>query len=130
MGWPYERLGAERFLVRHLERDALVVQRARVVRRVYRAPHLVSPAPRALRFHSAPFAANGLARPTKVRLEAKDRAFLGSHFKNFVIEWFEYADRMYERIDVEIILVALFFGAMQRFLIEVFLARDKDGVLL
>jgi len=157
-----ERLGAERFLVRHLKRDALMVQRTRVVRRVYRAPDLVPLALRALPlgllllqpreddgqrqrgrvlhrlqdleprlspvdlFDDA--LVNGLARPAKVRLEAKDCAFLGGHPKDLVIEWIEHADRAYERIDVEIILVALFFGAMQRFLVEIFLVRHEDGV--
>jgi len=157
-----ERLGGERFLVRHLKRDALMVQRARVVRRVYRAPDLVPLALRALPlgllllqpreddgkrqrgrilhrlqdlepclspvdlFDDA--LVNGLARPAKVRLKAKDCAFLGRHPEDLVIKWLEHADRAHKRIDVEIVLVALFFGAVQRFLVEVFLVRHEDGV--
>ena len=109
------RLGAKRLLVRHLERDAFMVQRARVVRRVYRTPDLVPLALRALplgflllepceddRQHQRGRVlhrlqdlepvdrfdnalVNSLARPTKVWLEAKDRTYLGDHPKNFAL---------------------------------------------
>jgi len=157
-----ERLGRERLLVRHLKRNALMVQRARVVRGVYRAPDFVPLALRALpldflllqpREHDGQSKRGSvlhrlqdlepglppvdlfddalvhrLARAAKVRFEAKHGALFRTHGQDLVIEWLKHADCAHERIDVKIVLVTLFLGAMQCLFVKVFLVRHEDGV--
>lgn len=68
---------------------------------------------------------DALALVPKSGLEAERRAFVGLHDGDAGRDRLEEGDRAQVRFDVVVVLVALFLGPVQRFLVRVLAVRDE-----